>query len=91
MPIYLVSIPMWMCLHFSPIHTYTSSHTPNTHSTPNSPTPSISVAPPLVGTYIYLGSLTFSFRPDEAASVWRQQKLVLNNYVNNHFVTANRN
>ena len=38
----------------------------------------ISVAPSLVRKDFYLCSLTFSHRPDEAASVWRLQKLVCN-------------
>ena len=39
------------------------------------------MAPYVVSTYIYLGSVTFSLRPDEAASVWRQQKLVFKNVI----------
>ena len=38
----------------------------------------ISVVPSLVSTHFYICSLTFSHRPDEAASVWRLWKLVCN-------------
>ena len=41
----------------------------------------ISVAQSLVSTDIYLCSLTFSLRPDEVASVWRQQNLVFKNVI----------
>ena len=61
----------------SPFVLYTSLHTPNTQNTPLSNTP-ISVALSLVSTHFYLCSLTFSLRPDELASVWRQQKLIFN-------------
>ena len=40
------------------------------------------MVPSLVCTDVYLGSLTFSCRPDEAVSGWMQQKLALNKYVN---------
>ena len=40
------------------------------------------MVPFVVRTHIYLGSLTFSLTPDEAASVGRQRKLVLNKCVN---------
>ena len=45
---------------------------------PKHPKLPVSVAPALVSTHIYLGSLTFSLKPDEVALVWRQQKLVFN-------------
>ena len=56
------------CLHNTP------QCIPNTQTslTPYSP---ISVAPSLVSTHFYLCSLTFSLRPDEAASVWRLESL----------------
>ena len=60
---------------FQPYHT--PPHTPP-KSTP-SLLPHFSGA--LFGKYtIYSGSLTFSLRPDEAASAWREQNLVLNNF-----------
>ena len=78
MHIFLVSIPMWGHLHFTPTY-HTPPCTPLIPKTPQLPYSPVPVATSLVSTHIYLGSLTFSLRPDEAASVWRQQKLVLNN------------
>ena len=57
---------------FTPFIPYTSPDTPNTQNTPN-PLHLISVVPSLVRTHIYSGTgLTFSLRPNEAASVWKQ-------------------
>ena len=47
------------------------------------------IGPSLVSTHTYLCSLTFSLRPDEVASVWRQQKLVFENMIY-CFVSATR-
>ena len=58
-----------------PFSHHTPTHTPLIPQTPYTP---ISVAPSLVSTHIYLGSLTFSLRPDKVASVWRQWNLVFN-------------
>ena len=67
-----------MCgvLSFSPFVAIISPHTPNT---PKPPTSHFSGA--IFGKYtFYLCSLAFSLRPDEAASVWRQAKLVFNKF-----------
>ena len=57
---------------FHPCHTI---HLPTCYKYPKHPKfpyfP-ISVAPSLGSEHIYIGSLTFSLEPDEAASVWRQ-------------------
>ena len=56
-----------------------TSPTPKYSIHPNSPYTPVSVAPSLVSTHIYLHSLTFSHKPDEAVSVWRLLKLVYYN------------
>ena len=82
--------PMWGCLPFSSLLYHTPPHTPLiTQNTPNSPSSPISVAPFLVSTHFSLCRVTFSIRPDEAASVWRQQKLVSNKLIY-CFVSASR-
>ena len=73
---------------FTLVTPYTYPNTPNAQNTPISYFP-ISVAPSLVSTHIYLGSLTFSLRPDEVASLWSSESLSLI-ILNNHFVSANR-
>ena len=50
--IFLVSIPMQWCLHFTPIIPYTSPHTPKTHNTPNSLLPHFSCT--IFGKYTHL-------------------------------------
>ena len=52
---------------------------PPTSLTPKLLYTPISVASSLISAHFYLHSLTFSLRPDEVVSVWRQQKLVLIN------------
>ena len=75
----LVSIPMHGCLPFYPFYTKHLHAYPLYPKHPKLPYTPISVVPSLVSIHIYLGNLTFSLRPDEGASVWRQQKLVCNN------------
>ena len=70
MHIFLVSILMLGCLNFTPTISYTSPHTPNTQNTPTPYSP-VPVVASLVSTHIYLGSSTFSLRPDEAAAQYR--------------------
>ena len=62
---------MWGAFLFIPNVAIEPQHTPNTQ-TPQIPYISFSVVPSLVNTHVYLCSLTFSLRPDEAASAWRQ-------------------
>ena len=67
--------PMWECLP-SPTTPSYLPNTPNIPHAPNFPTPLIWVVPSLISTYLHLCSLIFFHRPEEAASVWRLQKLV---------------
>ena len=69
---------MWGCLPLSP---NCITHFPTHPLYPKLPYTPISVAPSLVSTHIYLCSLTFSLKPDEAASVCRQKKLVFKNVI----------
>ena len=62
-----------------PFHLYCTIYLPQAPYTQKHPKLSytlISLSPSLVSAHIYICSLTFSLRPDEAASVWRQRKLV---------------
>ena len=68
-PLLWVSIPMWDAF-ISPLSHNTPPHTPLIPITPLLSYFPISVVPSLVSTHIYLCSLTFSIRPDEAVSVW---------------------
>ena len=52
---------------------------PLPHNTSQTPFYPVLRAPSLVSSHLILCSLTFSRRPDEAASVWRQRKLVYHN------------
>ena len=72
--------PMLGCLPYHPYyyHNNPTSHTPIHPKLPYTPS---SVVPSFVTAHLYLCSLTFSLRPDEAASVWRQQKLVFNKLI----------
>ena len=70
-----------MQLPLSPLLHHTPPHTPLIPKTPQTPYIPIAEVPSLVGTHIYLCSLTFSLRPEEAASVGKQQKLVFKNVI----------
>ena len=73
--------PLWRCLPLStPLH-HTPPHITLIPKHPKLPYNPISVVPSLVSTNIYLCSLTFSLRPDEVASVLRQQKPVFKNVI----------
>ena len=63
----------WGCLQYTPTLPYFTQAPIH----PYSPCFSDAI---LVRCHIYLCSLTFSVRPDEAASAWRQQKLFKNNW-----------
>ena len=68
---------MWGHLPLSPLLYHAPPYTPLIPQAPKFFYTSISVAPSLVSTHFYLCSLTFSLRPDEVATVWRQLKHVL--------------
>ena len=73
--------PMWGCLPFHPYCVIIPPAHPSYPNIPNFPTHPFQWHQLLVRTHFYLCSLTFSVRPDEAASVWRQQKLIFNKLI----------